>query len=178
MRDSSAHRLAAPHPSDPWPTPAPDLARLGVWAGPDTSHHPQSYPLLILDEWLGFGLGLPWPGPSENEVSEQLSPRLQPRPALQFTSVPLPPGEFKVKLNCLLPWPRRASCLLRSGHLDCPPVPLLGLQIPASALLGVKAWGHQGEKGRGLHPPLPPLSTPAFYLFIAPSACTPVSSGV
>lgn len=43
----------------------------------------------------------------------------------------------------------RASCSVESGPFLYLPVPLLRFQMPASALLGVKAWRHQREKAGG-----------------------------
>lgn len=98
------------------------------------------------------------------KASKSWSPCLGPRtghPSLlwiQFTSGPLPPGELlKIQLNCPLPppWPGRASCPVRSGHLVCPSVG--APDPPASALLGVKAVRRRERK---MPPaPFPPLST-------------------
>lgn len=166
------------------------LSWLAERAGSDTSRHPQSCPLLILDlpghlqealqgERLFSGQAhLKVKGSSARPCS---SPPAPAQLALQFTSVPLPPGELpSAPVKLPLPWPVRAGYSVRTlglslvgGHF----LSLRGsLRIPAPALLVVKALGPAGEKGSGAHP----LSvySPPRYLFTALSAFAPFSTGV
>ena len=62
------------------------------------------------------------------------------------------------------PLAREGQLLSGSGPFLYVPVPLLRFQMPASALLGMKAWRHQGEKAGGITFPSP-LNLPFYCSF-------------